>query len=959
MAFVTLTRDFSQIKKPLPGINLEKRQLISLIAGAALALPAYFIIKPYADITVAALAAGGIMFPIYYVFNHKKDGLYMEKHLKYYYETHHVRNTDRPYVSENYYDLLMRETELKKEVERIVFQGKSKQEIQRIKKSGETTTVKINKKKFTIPGSGPVDKETKKELERAIQKAKLKGDIPESAQDTIQYKNIYENGIMEFDDNYFSMAIAFEDINYQQLDDDDKDELFERWCRLINCFMPGIHFQFFYQNREMNRKDYAKDFIIPLQNDGIDLPRKEYSNVTKTAFEKGANNIKKERFVIFGIKANNYNAAKVKLGQISKLIQQKLTVLKSKSYVLKEYERLECFYYIFHPATQKPFMWNVDLGVKSGLSSKDFICNSGFSFKSAPELNATKYFRTGDRIGAVSRIQINAADMDDRIINDILAENRPIMISIHGDMVPRNQAINQAMDNITDVDSMIVNNQKDAVQSGYDMDILPPHLKIYQEAGQKLLRGLEKKNENLFNVTMTIVQTADTRKKLEEDVDMINEVLQGFQSELVRLDNRQEQGYITTLPFGINQLEVKRSFSTTDVGIFIPFTTKEIYTPSGQYYGMNTLSNYVIMANRKKLANPNGLVLGKPGFGKTFFIKREILDIFLKTDDDILINDPEGEYVLLTRMLKGQVLDVSLNSDVYINPLEIDMDAKNEDDEEYDPIAEKCEFVVSMVETMLKNPLTDDEIAVIDEAANRMYSDFSKNPIPENQPILSTLQEYLNNLHGNKGLIGKGISLKINPYVTGTLSWFNHRSTIDIKSRMVCFNQKNMAPAQRKLTMLIIENLIWGRVKYNRARKKYTDVYIDEFHLMLQTKETAAHCVEIWKRFRKWGGIPTGITQNVKDLFRSAEIQNILDTTNFFALLTQGGDDARLLSAHFDLSEEEEDRIKTEEVGKGLLIIQGVKIPFEDEFPDNTVCYKIMSTKPDEMLQAKKKKQTV
>lgn len=959
MAFVTLTRDFSQIKKPLPGINLERRQLVSLLIGASMGIPAYFIIKPHVDTTIATVVVGLIMFPIYYVFNHKKDGLYMEKHLKYYYETHHVRNTDRPYVSENYYDLLTREAELKREVERIVFQGKSKEEIEKIKKSGVTTTVKVNKKKIIIPGSGPIDKNTKKELERAVQKAKIKGEIPESSQDTIPYKKIYENGIMEFDDNYYSMTIAFEDINYQMLDDDDKDELFERWCKLINCFMPGIHFQFFYQNREMNKKDYAKDFIIPSQNDGIDLPRKEYSNVTKAAFEKGANNIKKERFVIFGIKANNYNAAKVKLGQISKLIQQKLTVLQSKSHVLKEHERLECFYYIFHPATQKQFMWNVELGVKSGLSSKDFICPSSFGFKSRPELNATKYFRVGDRIGAVSRIQINAADMDDRIINDILAENRPIMISIHGDMVPRNKAIEQAMNNITDIDSMIVNNQKDAVHSGYDMDILPPHLKIYQEAGQKLLRGLEKKNENLFNVTMTIVQTAETRKKLEEDVDLINEVIQGFQSELVRLDNRQEQGYITTLPFGINQLDIHRSFSTTDVGIFIPFTTKEIYTPTGQYYGMNKLSNYVILANRKTLANPNGLVLGKPGFGKTFFVKREILDLYLKTEDDIWINDPEGEYVLLTRMLKGQVLDVSLNSDVYINALEINLDAKNEDDDEYDPIAEKCDFVLSMVETMLKNPLTDDEISIIDEAANNMYNDFAKDPRPENQPIISTLQDYLNNLPGNKGIIGNGISLKINPYVTGTLSWFNHRSSIDIRSRLVCFNQKNMAASQRKLTMLIIENLIWGRVKFNRAHKKYTNVYIDEIHLMLQTKETAAYCVEIWKRFRKWGGIPTGITQNVKDLFRSPEIQNILDTTNFFALLTQGGDDARLLSVHFELSADEEDCIKTEEVGKGLLIIQGVKIPFEDEFPTNTVCYKIMSTKPDEMLQAKKKKQTV
>lgn len=963
MAYVNMTKDFSEVRKTIPGLNLTKRQIAAFAIGIVIGLPVFLVMRNFLEMDIMASVMGLSITaaPFVICIMYKKNGMGVEKYLKYFYETHFVRCTDRPYQTNNLYELMEEEEKIQREVERILFAGKTKKEVAQIKAAGETSEIKIGQKHITIPMKGPIDPKVKKELEKAVRKAKVRGEIPESAQDTIPYKIPYEDGIFESAEGYFTQTIAFEDITYQLLDNDPKNILFERWCTLINYFNPEIHFQFNYANMEMDKEEYAKDFIIQQQEDDYNIVRKEYSDMLVGQFAKGTNSLKKERYLTYGIVAKDYKNAKLKLSKISKQIEKYLHKFNSRSRILNGYERLELLFKIFHPATKEKLMWNWDMPVKTGLSSKDFIAPSSFSFKSGPDLNATKYFRVGNRVGAVNYLQVFASDMEDRIIADMLNLGSNIWISIHSDAMDRKEALDYAKGNVTDIQAMIITNQKNAVRSGYDMDMLPPELETYRDAGDKLYRDIQRKNEQMYHTTITVVQTADTRKELEENIFELNGILSAYQCRLERLDNRQEQGYMSSLPLGNNTIEVKRTFTTTDMAIFIPFTTKELYTNKGQYYGMNSLSNNVIMEDRKRLVNPNGLVFGMPGFGKTFFVKREILDMFLRTKDDRLTIDPEGEYKWLFMLLKGQVIKIALNSPVYLNPMEINLSAKNDMDKDYDPIAAKCNFVVSMCELILGNNavLSKKETAVIDTACKNIYRRFEENPVKENMPVLEDLYNELRTLQGEMRGIGLDLSIALSRYVSGSLSYFNHRSNVDINARLVCFDLKDMDANQRDLTMLIIQDTIWNRVTMNRAKGKWTWVDIDEFHLLLRSPITAAYSVEIWKRFRKWGGIPTGITQNIKDLFRSPEIQNILDTTNFIAMLNQAGDDARLLGEHLALSEEEENYIKSGEPGKGLLWIEQAKVPFEDEFPKNTVCYKVMTTKPGEAIRARKKKGNV
>ena len=925
-----MTKDFNEVRKPL-ALGLTKRQLIGVIVAAIVGIPAYLLLykKLGVDSGTAVFCMIMLVFPIGFVTLYTKDGLFLEKHIRFYWETHYARATERPYKTQNLYELKERQKKLEQEVNAI-----------------------LQENGIRIPAEGKIDRKVKKELEKAIEKAKITGKIPESAQETIPYQKAFPDGIFETDPGYYTKTIAFEDINYQLLDKADKSDKFEHWCDLLNASSPDVHYEFNYYNQRISRREYEADFHIQQINDQFDLVRREYSGMLVHQMEKGSNDIRQERYLTFGVHAKNQKAAKKRLENITTIIQKNFMRFNCKSRVLNGYERLHTMFHIFHQGSDEKFMWNFDLPVHTGLSSKDFIAPSSFDFKPSEQLDATRYFRCGEEWGAASYIKIYAADMEDRIIADLLAIHSTLLITVHVDVLPQTVAINRAKEELNNIQRMKIKEQKNAVRQGFDMDLLSPDLKEYEKASDKLVGDLKNSNERLFLATITIVQLAKTKKELDENIFEVNSKLEEYQCSLVRLDNRQEQGFMSALPLGKNMIEINRMLTTTNKAIFIPFTTETLYTPKGQYYGLNSLSNMLITLNRKALVNPNGLVFGKPGYGKTFAVKREIIDVFLRTLDDIMIIDPEGEYGLLTKILGGQVIELSVGSKYYINPLDIELDLSNEEDEEYDAISAKCAFVLSLCDLILsdRGALTKKETSIIDSCCRKMYEKYAQDPRPEKMPIMEDLQNELLKIEGRGKPIAEDLALSMEIFVSGSLSYFNHRTNVHIKKRVVCYDIKKMQKNMWDAVMLVIQDHIWSRVAKNRSIKKSTWVDIDEYHLLLRKPMTAAYCVEMWKRFRKWGGIPTGITQNVKDLFRSPEIQNILDTTDFILILNQAGDDARILADHLDISKDEMLYIKTGEAGKGLLFAGNTKIPFKDEFPKDTLCYDIMTTKPGEAI---------
>ena len=491
------------------------------------------------------------------------------------------------------------------------------------------------------------------------------------------------------------------------------------------------------------------------------------------------------------------------------------------------------------------------------------------------------------------------------------------------------------------------------MRSGYDMDIIPSDLATYGDDAKALLKELQSQNERMFLLTFLILNTGKTQQELENNVFQANSIAQKHNCSLVRLDFQQEQGLMSSLPLAYNEIEIQRAMTTSSTAIFIPFTTQELFqTDTGAlYYGLNALSNNLIMVDRKKLKNPNGLILGTPGSGKSFAAKREIANAFLVTDDDIIISDPESEYSALVEHFDGQVIKIAPTSDQYINPMDINMNYSDDDN----PIALKADFILSLCELIVggKEGLNPVEKTVIDRCIHQIYNRYFEHPGPENMPLLEDLY---NALLKQPEPEAKNVATALEIYVSGSLNVFNHRTNVDINNRLVCYDIKDLGKQLKKIGMLVVQDQVWGRVTENRSEGKSTRYYMDEMHLLLREEQTAAYTVEIWKRFRKWGGIPTGITQNVKDLLSSKEVENIFENSDFILMLNQAVGDRGILAKQLNISPHQLSYVTHSGEGEGLLFYGNVTIPFVDRFPKNTELYKAMTTKLSEVAAENEEK---
>ena len=777
----------------------------------------------------------------------------------------------------------------------------------------------------------------KKEIAALIQKAKGDGKA-HTAQQTIPYLQMYPDGICKVTEKQYSKSIAYDDINYQLAQADDKTAIFENWCDFLNYFDASVTVQLSFINRGTRGGDAQKAIAIPAQNDAFNSIRAEYADMLKNQLAKGNNGFVKSKYITFSVEADNLSAAKARLARIETDVLNNFKVLGVSARPMTGYERLEALHSVFHPEGE-PFRFSWDWLPPSGLSTKDFIAPSSFRFGEG------RTFRMGRKIGAASFLEILAPELNDRMLADILDLETGIIVNLHIKSIDQTEAIKTIKRKITDLDKMKIEEQKKAVRSGYDMDIIPSDLAMFGGEAKNLLQDLQSRNERMFLLTFLVVNLADTKRKLENDIFAAAGIAQKYNCALTRLDYQQEAGLLSSVPIGENLIPIQRGLTTSSTAIFIPFITQELFQQGAAlYYGLNALSSNMILCDRKRLKNPNGLILGTPGSGKSFAAKREITNAFLITDDDIIICDPEAEYYPLVRRLHGQVIRISPTSTQYVNPMDINLNYSEDDN----PLALKSDFLLSLCELVIggKEGLMPVEKTVIDRSVRNVYRPFLAAPDPAKMPILGDLyDELLRQPEPEAARVAAALEL----YVSGSLNVFNHRTNVELSNRLVCFDIKQLGKQLKKLGMLIVQDQVWNRVTINRAEKKSTRYYMDEFHLLLKEEQTAAYSVEIWKRFRKWGGIPTAITQNVKDLLSSREVENIFENSDFVLMLNQAQGDREILARQLNISPQQMKYVTHTEAGEGLIFYGNVVLPFLDRFPQNTELYRVMTTRPEEV----------
>ena len=670
-------------------------------------------------------------------------------------------------------------------------------------------------------GGKHLSHEDRRQIEAAIAKAKGKDKAELSAQDSIPYQRMFPDGICRVTDTFYTKTVQFQDINYQLSQNEDKTAIFEGWSDFLNYFDSSIRFQLSFLNLSTAQDGYARSIVIPLRADKFNDVRDEYSEMLQNQLAKGNNGLTKTKYLTFGIDADSIKAAKPRLERIEMDVINNFKRLGVACSPMNGIERLHLLHGIFHMDGQTPFRFSWDWLAPSGLSTKDFIAPSSFEFKNG------RMFRMGKMFGAVSFLQILAPELNDRMLADFLDMESSQIVSLHIQSVDQISAIKTVKRKITDLDRAKIEEQKKAVRAGYDMDIIPSDFATYGTEAKKLLQDLQSRNERMFLVTFLVVNTADSQRQLDNNVFQASSIAQKYNCQLTRLDFQQEEGLMSSLPLGRNQIEIQRGLTTSSTAIFVPFTTQELFQSGGEalYYGLNALSNNLIMVDRKALKNPNGLILGTPGSGKSFSAKREILNVFLVTDDDILIADPEAEYYPLVQRLDGQVIKISPTSKQYVNPMDLNLDYS--DDES--PLSLKVDFLLSFCDIVVgsKDGLQPVEKTVIDRCVRLVYQKYLTDPRPENMPILEDLYDAL---RAQEEKEAQFIATALEIYVTGSLNVFNHRTNVDIDNRIVCYDIKELGKQLKQLGMLVIQDQVWNRVTVNRAAGKTTRYYVDEFH---------------------------------------------------------------------------------------------------------------------------------
>ena len=780
--------------------------------------------------------------------------------------------------------------------------------------------------------------QAKKQTPRRGPAAKGKKRAALSAQQTIPYVRMLPDGVCQLPGGLYTKTVEYEDINYSVASTEDQTAIFSGWSSFLNYFDSSLPFQLSFINRRSHSRSRYK-VNIPQAEDDFNSVRAEFTGMLKNQIARSNNGIERSKYITFGIPAESLDEARPRLERVEADVMSNFKRLGVPSEPMDGRARLALLHGQMHPGSREPFRFSWGDIAKTGLGTKDFIAPDSFDFRQ-PRL-----FRMGQYWGAASYLQILASELSDKLLAEILELDAEMTVTLHIQTVDQLKAIKTIKGKISDIGKMKVEEQRKAVRAGYDPDILPPDLITFSKDAAELLADLQSRNERMFLLTFTVVNLAPTRQRLENDIFTVGGIAQKYNCTLKRLDWQQEQGFVSSLALGGNEVEIQRGMTTSSTAIFIPFMTRELRMAGPSlYYGMNALSHNVIMADRKKLKSANGLYLGSTGSGKSFAAKRELLNVFLTIPQDrIIIVDPMGEYAPLVRRLGGQVIEIAPDSPNHINPMDIQMGGNDEDS----PLSMKADFLLSLCELVVggKEGLQPIEKTVIDRCVRLVYRDLALGVGDGRMPLLQDLYEELLKQPEPEA---RRVATALELYCTGSLNLFNHPTNVKTDCRVVCIVLKGMGDNLRKIAMHVTNEFVNSSVNTNYQSGISTWCYFDEFHVLLRDQLTASYFVSIWQMLRKRGCVPSALTQNVKHLLASPEIQNILDNTDFMILLSQAQSDRAILAKQLGISEHQLSYITLSNSGEGLLFYGNVTIPFMDRFPRGEI-YDLLTTRPEDL----------
>jgi len=752
---------------------------------------------------------------------------------------------------------------------------------------------------------------------------------------------MFQDGICEVETGLYSKCIKISDINYRIADRDEKVNIFTKYSEVLNYFDPSVFMQVSIINRRIDRELFEKTMLCELTGDELDKHRIEMNTMLESKSLEGDNGMLREKYVTFTTYASTYQTAIPALERLETDISDLFKTVGCEVKKMSGHERLLLIHDMNYPDAKLP--WTYENLVYDSLTTKDAVAPTSYNFK-----DNKSQFEMGDLIGQVLYVKDLPADLADDLISVISDLPIDLTITLHINSEEQDKAFSLVKQKISFMEQQKIDEQKKAQKAGYDVDMIPYELKYSLAEAQELLDDLQNKNQRMFKLTVLIYTFSKDYDTLLENVYRIMATARKKNCKIAKLDYLQEEGINSTYPIGKNHMPIQRTLTTASTAIFIPFTTQELFQKGGNYYGVNTLSGKPIFFDRKTLKTPTGMILGTPGSGKSFAGKREIENILLTDpNSEVIVIDPEREFTLLAEGFDGVVVNISASSEQHINPMDITMDYSGEKE----PLTLKSDFILTICELLIggREGLTGAQRSIISRACMITYQPYFSNS--KNNPM-PTLKDFYNTIKQQPEPEAQAIALDLELYIEGTLSTFAFPTNVDTQKRFIVFDVRDLGKQLRTFGMLVVLDQIWNRITLNRAEGKRTWIFIDEIQLLFQNDQSANFIMEmfaLWARARKWGAIPTGITQNVETLLLSDLARRMLSNSEFIMMLNQSASDRYELADLLKISPEQLKYVTNSEPGHGLLRAGSALVPFKDDFPKNTNLYRMMTTKIEEV----------
>lgn len=783
--------------------------------------------------------------------------------------------------------------------------------------------------------------------------------IHRTAQESVPYINVYKNGIIETSYNHYSKSYLLHDVNFNTATDDEQWTIFEHYESLLNMFGPEVKAEITIFNRNVDKEKFRREVLLKMRGDGLDKYRIQNNEILESKMSEGKNNVIHEKYLTLNIEADDIDTA---VKTFSRLDGEVNTFVKKINGVdtspLSLEDRLGIIHEIYNPNAEIRFNTKAKIDGnpaktfdlawlrKQGITTKDIVAPDSLSFN-------TDHFIMGDKYGRVMFIDNLPTYLSTDILTDITDISCNMLTSVHYESLRQDVSMKMVKNQMTNINSNVIDAQKKAAKSGYSPDLISPELLRSQDEADKIMSDVTSKNQKMFLVTVVIAFFADSLDELNKLTKTLQTVTSKYLCNLRKLNYQQEAAFATALPLATNELAVQRLLTTESAAVFMPFSAQELSQSNGMYYGLNAVSRNLILFNRINSKNANGVILGTPGSGKSFSAKREMINVILNTNDDIYVIDPEREYAPLAALFGGEVVRIAAGSKTYINPLDMDLDYADDDD----PITLKSDFIGSLCETIIggRYGLSPIQKSVIDRCVRLVYNPYLEHLNKLNRQVTCdrdatpTLDDFYQLLLAQPEPEAQNIALALELYCRGSLDTFAHRTNVNTNSRFVIYDIKDIGSGMKEMGLQVCLNDIWNKIISNKKKGKRTWFYIDEFYLLTQTDSSARFLQQIYKRARKWAGIPTGITQNVEDLLSSKEARGVINNCDFILMLNQSPLDRAELGAMLNISPTQMSYITNSDAGQGLLYTGKFIIPFIDQFPKNNDLYRAMTTKPDEV----------